>query len=512
MRKLSSLKLTASLLSAFLLGGCALAPAAPHQVASVAMPAATKGVLSTYGERIAAELDAGRSAYWLLDDADFAFEARLSLVDHAEESLDIQYFIWEPDPTGRLLASRLVAAADRGVRVRLLLDDLTTAKRDWEYIALAEHPRIEVRSFNPWKLRSRLMRFAQFAINFDKLNHRMHHKTIVADGHFAMIGGRNVGDRYFGVYDEFVQNDLDVMTLGPMVEKLAESFDVYWNSPSSYPIGVIGKPGRRRVGLGELMARFEDEYMDGRDKLAMYPLEPTDWRAFLDELAERYRSARGELCYDAPDADEDSPRVVYERFLEFISSARERLIVSTAYLIPEPALLELFDELVARGVEVSVLTNSLATNNHLIAHTAYRRWRRRLLDTGIELYELREDAQSKRMYSLPPTDAGWLGLHTKAAVVDGRYSFIGSPNVDPRSMKINTEIGLFLESAELAAELTALLERDLAPRNSWRVTKDEEGWLYWTNDEEVVERQPAKGFKQRFMEFFINLLPLKKQA
>lgn len=512
MRELSLLPLAALPFWACLLSACALAPAATYQVDSVAMPPTEEGELSEYAGRIVAELGSGESAYWLLDGAELALEARLAIIDHAERSLDLQYFIWEPSISGRLLANRLIAAADRGVRVRLLLDDLTMSERDWEFLALQEHPRIEVRTFNPWNGRSRVLRLLQFMTKFDHLNHRMHIKTIVADGHFGMLGGRNVGDRYFGLYDVFVQNDLDVMTVGPMVDELVGVFDEFWNSGLSYPIEAIARPGRRRVTLTELRTQFEDEYVAGRDKLSMYPLQPAEWHAFLAGLAADYAPAVGDLSYDAPEANENGPRVVYDRFLEFVASARERVIISTAYLIPEPGLVELLEDLVARGVDVTVLTNSLETNNHMIAHTGYRRWRRRILDAGVNLYELRADARSKSFYSLPPTEAGFLGLHTKAAVVDDRSSFIGSPNVDPRSMLLNAEIGVFLESPELTAELARLLERDLAPSNSWRVTMDEQGWLYWSNDEEVVERQPAKGFKQRFIEFFINLLPIKSQA
>lgn len=476
------------------------------------MPATETGDLYAYAGRITSGLEPGQSAYWLVDGAKLALQARLALIDHAERSLDIQYFIWEPGISGRLLVDRLIAAADRGVRIRLLLDDLTMSKRDWEYLALQQHPRIEVRSFNPWNGRSRVLRVVQFVTKFDHLNHRMHLKTIVADGHFGMLGGRNVGDRYFGLYDVFVQNDLDVMTVGPMVDELGATFDDYWNSELSYPIEALARPRHRRVTLDELEAQFEQEYLEGSDKLEMYPLEPARWDDFFAGLESSYARATGALVYDAPLANEHSPRVVYERFVALLESARERVIISTAYLIPEPSLVDLFGELVERGVEVTVLTNSLETNNHMIAHTSYRRWRRPLLEAGVDLYELRADASSKSFYSLPPTDAGYLGLHTKAVVVDDRYSFIGSPNVDPRSMLINAEVGVFLESPDLTSKLTTLLERDLAPSNSWRVTMDEEGWLYWTNDEEVAVNQPAKGFKQRFMEFFINMLPIKDQA
>lgn len=478
-----------------------------YQVESVVLPATQDGVLHGYAQRISADLDEGASAYWLIDEAQLALDARLALFDEAQRSLDIQYFIWEDGISSRLLTHRLIAAADRGVRVRLLLDDLTMAMRDWEFVALDEHELIEVRTFNPWKRRSRLQRAFEFGARHDDLNHRMHVKTIVADGNFGMIGGRNVGDRYFGVYDAFVQNDLDVMTVGPMVSELAESFDLYWNSAQSYPITAVIRHARRYQPLSDFTLLLEREFLAGRDKLTTYPLQRADWRWFLDGLSRRYVSATGELSYDLPSLDNAERRRLYTDFKELLTTAQKRVVISTAYFIPDARLMTLLSSLLDRGVDVIVLTNSLATNNHLIAHAGYRQWRKRLLEIGVELYEMRADATSVAAYSLPPTRAGYLGLHTKATVVDDRWSFIGSPNVDPRSMLHNTEIGFFLDSAELNKRLAELLERDLQPENSWQVTLDENGREKWTNSDETVDRQPAMGFKQRFIEFLINLVP-----
>jgi putative cardiolipin synthase len=163
-------------------------------------------------------------------------------------------------------------------------------------------------------------------------------------------------------------------------------------------------------------------------------------------------------------------------------------------------------------VRVVVLTNSLSTNNHVVAHTGYRRWRREVLASGVELYELRADAEALSLYVTQPANAGQLGLHTKAVVVDGERAFVGSPNVDPRSMVLNTEIGVVGDGPVFAARVAALFERDIAPANAWRVTMDDEGWLRWTNGDEVVRRQPAQGFRQRMVEFLLNLLPIKDQA
>ena len=187
-------------------------------------------------------------------------------------------------------------------------------------------------------------------------------------------------------------------------------------------------------------------------------------------------------------------------------------MISSPYFIPDAEFRALLRELTGRGVRVVVVTNSLATNNHVVAHTGYRRWRREVLAAGVELYELRADAEALSLYVTPPATAGWLGLHTKAVVIDGKRAFVGSPNVDPRSMVLNTEIGIVSEGEAFARSVAALVERDISPANAWRVTMDEDGWLKWSSGDETLRRQPAQDFFQRLMEFLLNLMPLKKQA
>jgi putative cardiolipin synthase len=247
-------------------------------------------------------------------------------------------------------------------------------------------------------------------------------------------------------------------------------------------------------------------------KLEAFAPEPTNWSRYLGELATTFVPARSSVMWESPDIlDESRPRL-YEDFKELVASAQSEVLISSPYFIPDEAFRMLLRDLVARGVRVVVLTNSLATNNHVVAHTGYRRWRREVLAGGIELYELRPDAEALSLYVTPPARAERLGLHTKAVVVDGQRVFVGSPNVDPRSMVLNTEIGVVGDGREFAARVAALIERDIAPANAWRVTMDEEGWLTWTSGDEVVRRQPALGFKQRTIEFLLNLLPIKDQA
>jgi len=493
------------------LGACALAPPDTAQISSYALPKAEQGPLQRYGDRIESQLAASESAYWLLDRADLALSARLALIDQAQSTLDIQYFIWEPDPSGRILMRRLIYAADRGIRIRLLLDDLTLNRKDAEYVALDSHPGIEVRTFNPWKRRSQVGRVFEWVFRAGRLNHRMHIKTIVADNRFSIVGGRNIGDRYFGVYEEFVQNDLDIMAAGPIVSDVSDSFDAFWNSSQAYPVTTVSS-GRETLQLDEFTRVIEATYSDQQDKFEAFPLQPAQWRDYFESLSVTYSPGVGVLEYDSPSIEDELPDQLYGPFRDFVSVAREELLIATAYFIPDQDFIDLLADLVDRGVRVVVLTNSLGTNNHAVAHSAYKRWRKRAVEVGVELYELRTDAQTTSYYTVPPTSTGRVGFHSKAVAVDGRWSFVGTPNLDPRSMLLNTEIGFFIDSEELTGRVKALLERDIAPQNAWRVTLDADGRLQWTGNPKTLKRQPARGFTQRMLEFFVNLLPLKKQA
>jgi putative cardiolipin synthase len=498
--------------AALQVGGCALAPAGDQLRPGRVLPKADSGVLRDYAARVEAELASDESAFWLLDRADFSLATRLALVDRAVSSLDIQYFIWEKDPSSRLLARRVLHAAERGVRVRMLLDDLTLAGHESEFAGLGMHPNVEVRTFNPFSNRTVAGRVVEFVFRFGKLNHRMHNKAVLADGHFAIIGGRNIGDRYFGVYDRFVQNDLDIMAVGPIVADVATSFDVYWNSGAAYPLDVVAPRRSVKGSLDGVTEIMEAAYLGASERLQAYPFEPGEWVDHFEALTDSFAAGAGRFEYDLPIVRGNRPNEFYDAFKEFVGRAREKVIISSPYFIPDDEFADQLAELSARGVHVVVLTNSLASNNHIIAHVAYKRWRKWLLRAGVELYESRADSGAIDYYTSPPARPGFLGLHTKAAVVDGRWSFVGSPNVDPRSMVHNTENGFFIDSPELATRVTELIERDIAPVNAWRVTLSDNGSLEWASASGTVKRQPSSGFAQRIIEFFINFMPIKNQA
>lgn len=502
-----------SLVLGVAVAGCSTLPPRAAVVAEQALPVARYGSLADFAGRIEAMLAPGESAYWLLDRNQLALTARLALADEAASSLDVQYFIWQSDASGHLMADRILRAADRGVKVRVLMDDFGVAGNGGDVLKLDAHPLIEVRLFNPWTVRgSRFGTAAEWVTRPAMLNRRMHNKTFIADGRFAMLGGRNIGNRYFGIYEPFVQNDLDVMVAGPLAREVSATFDDYWNSEYSFPVALFANDERPRQPIEATREELERSVASSAEVLRSFTIAPTDWSEYLEELVATFAAAPGKVLWESPEIlDYDRPRL-YTKFKGVLASARSEVLISAPYFIPDADFRELLRSLVARGVRVVVVTNSLATNNHVVAHTGYRRWRREVLAAGVELYELRADAAARSYYETPPVQSAQLGLHTKAFVVDHERAFVGSPNVDPRSMELNTEIGVVGEGTEFARRVAALIERDIAPENAWRVTMDDQGWLQWSAGDRVLRRQPAKGFIQRAIEFLLNILPLKNQA
>lgn len=493
-----------------MLGGCALAR--PEVEPTYARAPATSGTLERIDRRIDGELEPGASAVRLLERNDAAYTARLALVEQAADTLDVQYFIWRNDATAHYLARGVVDAAERGVRVRVLLDDLALDSHDADYAALDTHPLIEVRTFNPWRSRTKPGRFIEFLLRMETLNHRMHNKAVIADNRFAITGGRNVGDHYFGLDTEFVQNDLDVLLAGPAVRAISDHFDLYWNSEQTYPVEAVLKRRHRERGFDEVVADIEETYMSGRELLVQFMPAAGRRVEFLESFADSFAQGPVDVYFDQPRVDIEPPTQLYEDFKRLIARAESEVLISSPYFVPDQEFLDLLTRLEESGVRVVVLTNSLGANNHITAHSAYKRWRRKLLRADIELYEARRDAASLAYYVTPPVETDRLGLHSKVVVVDGRLGFIGSPNVDPRSMILNTEMGVVVDDAGIGASLRELFARDIAPKNAWRVELRDDNFLVWTNDEESIMHQPARGFLQRFAEFFVNLLPIKSQT
>ncbi len=415
----------------------------------------------------------GQSGFRPLRSGVDALLARIVLADAAQRSLDVQYYIWHDDLSGRLFANALLRAADRGVRVRVLLDDVGAKANDEILLSIDSHPNIEIRLFNP--VASRSFRGLGMLTDFSRVNRRMHNKAFVADNQAAILGGRNIGDEYFEASSEVAFGDLDVLTVGPVVGEVSHAFDQFWNAPSSYPIAdLLG----RSAGNENLSAL--------RVELAAY-IEANRDSPYVTQagsrLAEEAKSGRygfywgkGTLLYDdpakisrAPDATEGH---LLSQFGGIGKQTRQELLIVSPYFIPGEAGVAWLRGLVARGVRVTVLTNSLAATDVGAVHSGYQRYRESLLEGGVVLYELKPGAvqPAKAEKKTSGYGSSRASLHAKSFVFDRRAVFIGSLNLDPRSVQLNTEIGVVCESAPLAEEIAGTLERNL-DTIAWRLER-----------------------------------------
>jgi putative cardiolipin synthase len=504
------------LLAILVLAGCTTLPRGmPHKRQSVALEPCSRCPLGEVTETIRDHQGPHLSGYKVLDGSAEALDWRLALVDHARETLDAQYFIWNADASGLLLLDRMLKAADRGVRVRLLIDDLAGAGGDRGLAALDSHSRIEVRIFNPWTVRSGpgalLARGFEFLLHMKQLNHRMHNKLLVADNQLGIVGGRNIGDEYFGLDHKFNFRDLDLLTAGPIVAEITDTFDLYWNSDWVYPAAGLAT-NLPDHALPLLRQRISQGLEQAVARLASFAVERQDWTEQLQSLTDEMSYGKGRVVYDHLPADEERMRPVQvaESFRD-LDPVTDEVHVVSAYFIPNENFLGWLSEATASGVRVKILTNSLASNDESVTNSGYKKYRRPVLERGGELFEMRRDPELRHLYETPPVTGQFLGLHTKAIAFDGERVFVGSLNLDPRSIYLNTEMGLIIEDPLLGRNLVELFEEALTPENAWRVFLDSEGGLRWESDLGVVRKQPARSGWQRVLDGIYSLLPLENQ-
>jgi len=467
-----------------------------------ARPPAEEGLLWELAQGVMREHGADASGFRLLDASYNALAARLALLDTAVSSIDIQTYLWYPDLSGKLVLEHAMLAAKRGVHVRLIVDDLLTIGQDQILSELDRWPNVEVRLFNPWRDRSLLARGGQFIAEMERMNTRMHDKLLIADGNAAVIGGRNIGDHYFGLSHDYNFHDLDVLGFGHVAVQAGEMFDHFWNSEwvvSADNLNV--EPDPEYVERGWTKLRQEV-----REAPELQSFGARDWRAAARDLADNLHVGASRIIYDQIAGDAVAQNMAAGLF-GFLNLANEELLITNAYIIPGQSAIDFLRGLRERGVTVRILTNSLASHDVPAVNSHYRGWRDDLIDAGAELFELRADAAIKSLVDVPPVAGGFVGLHTKAVVIDRQYVFIGSMNFDPRSAAINTEAGVVVHSAGLAEELAAVMERDMAPENAWQVLLDEKGKPYWVNSDETVDRQPARSGSQRIMDKIFKVVP-----
>jgi putative cardiolipin synthase len=428
-----------------------------------------------------------------MNNGQMALDWRLRALQAATRSIDLQTFIWESDAAGRALVRETLAAADRGVKVRVILDDSFLAHADPVLRSLSEHPMIAMREVTN-------------LANFSTINHRMHNKLLVIDGWVSIVGGRNQADEYYGYRKAHNFRDLEVIVQGPLVMRLASLFDLYWNDPWTIPIEHLVDAS------DELSPEELTDWLAGKDGVVKIPVAATteQWQALFDSGY----AGTARLIVDTP-ADQspavDFPIQLADAYVKRIDSTQSDLLLISAYFIPTKELTAAIERATNRGVKVRILTNSLGSNNHVTAHAAYAEHRPALLNAGAELYELRADASSRALYVFDAVEENVLGLHAKIALFDECCLMVGSANLDPRSLRLNTEIGALVDSPGLNAHVRELFAVDLLPENAWRVRLNTEGNIVWEGPEGDVHDAPPASFFMRAESWFFGLLPIEGQ-
>jgi putative cardiolipin synthase len=478
-----------------------------------AMPAGPNGAFAGLESEIRTAHGPEASGFELIDSNEDGLRWRLALIDSARQSIDLQYYLWYGDAAGRLLVKRLLDAADRGVKVRVLVDDLNTAIQTATSVSLRDkvaawmdkHPNVQVRVFNPWKKRDLVARVSESIYEMKRVNQRMHNKALIVDNQAAILGGRNLGDEYMGLHSEFNFHDLDVLGIGPVARQTSTIFDTFWNSEWAIPVWALKipiTPTEQAEGREKLL-----KYITNVKSLDRFPLPPQSWSAEFAALPGRWHIGTSKVYSDLP-TNGTIHQLMIEKTLELIASPQRELLIVNAYIIPTERGMKTLRTLKDRGVSTRILTNSLASQDVPAVNSHYKAWRKPILEAGAELYEMRHDAAIQSLVSdTLPTHAKFMGLHSKGMVIDRGEVFIGSMNLDPRSALINTEMGVVIKSPGLAEALTKLIERDMQPANSWRVELNGDGELRWVNDKETVTRQPARNWWQRVEDVFFQVFP-----
>ncbi|MBP6582875.1 MAG: phospholipase D family protein [Chromatiaceae bacterium] len=521
-------RFTSTLALALVLTGCASLKSVDqaNRIESLAIADPETTPLGKQIRRLVKTQPAGQSGFLLLDKGEEALLWRGMLADQASRTIDAQYFIWYQDNVGRIAAERLLRAAERGVRVRVIVDEISL-DADPRFLAfLNDHPQVEIRLYNPvgalgLGTLGKLARIIGSVGDFPRLNRRMHNKTFIVDGSVAILGGRNVADEYYDLDREFNFRDLDVLALGPVVPKVSSSFDEYWNHPWVVPLeAVVQIP---------ITPEEREAYYRGLHQHASQPGNfPPRFDAGLAATTTRFKSLRAadlhwgqaRIISDRPGKNPELDR--YDAFgesgrqlTELALGAQRELLAATPYLIMLPGTYSLLEDLRERDVRVAILTNSMAANDAIWVHSRYAFQRRRLLGMGIELFEYRGDAEDQPLlidrYARMP-DKVPLVLHAKTLVIDRQVVYIGSFNMDPRSTHLNTEIGLIIESPPLAQAVAALIERDMAPHNSWRLELTAEGRIEWVTRREGkpvrAEAEPDIGVGEALKFLLLAILPI----
>ena len=500
MHKCRTLRLV---LFAVALSGCASAPFDYPRESSYAIDPETESALRTHSVAWSEEYGDLNGVYPLILGND-ALGARLQLLEQSEHSIDAQYFLMKGDAAGRVFSAALLEAADRGVRIRFLLDDVFTTIEDEELLLIDAHPNIDVRLYNPISRRG--FHALNFAGHFKRANRRMHNKSFIADNQVAILGGRNIADEYFELDSSGEFMDFDALLIGPAVHDVSIQFDSFWNHGRSLPIEAL-KHKFTEQELADARAAITEAELEDEYRIYEHAVNSRLLTQFRNSEIDLYPSIVQVMTDDPDKVDvpisKDQWKLIRE-LDEHLQNASSTILVLTPYLVPGKDGVEYWRRHVERGVRVIILTNSLASNNHVAVHSAYSGYRKDLLRAGVELLELRANAVEN------PEQGESVTLHTKAMLIDYQKLFVGSLNLDPRSIEINTEMGAIIHSDPLAQHMTnGVLEwLDTA---AWRVELDDRGKLTWTstiNGVEVVQTsEPLASRWLRFKAWFLKIVP-----
>ena len=458
----------------------------------------------------------GQSGFFQIEDGIDALAARLALAQRAELTIDTQYYLIKSDLTSHAFIDALLNAADRGVRVRLLVDDIFTKGYDAGMAALDSHPNFEIRIFNPFS-RGAAGRAWSSASDFGRINRRMHTKSFTVDNQVTIVGGRNIADEYFGAREDAKFDDVDVLGIGPVAQDVSRMFDSFWNHETALPVPAFANmPDDPAAELELLRAKLQawresvidSEYMDA---VAQRTLE------ILDTASFSFAWAPYALVYDSPDKgiQEKAGEIdsITTPIKESLQSAENEIIILSPYFVPRKTGVETISELAGRGVDIVILTNSLATNNHVSVHGGYMSSRKPLLENGVKIFEARPDADVLGS-EVSAADDATATLHTKAFLVDRKEVFIGSFNFDPRSANLNTESGVLIRSPEIAEWFSRRISETLAS-HTYELFLNDSGDLRWRayedGQEVIYKKEPQTTWGRRFNAGFMRLMPISGQ-
>ena len=476
------------------------------------------------GQYVSAKGEAfpGQSGFHLLGNGLDAFTARAVLAGSAERSIDTQYYLYHHDLVGQLFSYHLIKAADRGVRVRLLVDDMDMGGRDRGAVAMDSHPNIEVRFFNPFS--RNVGRTSQFVTRMGSVTRRMHNKSFTVDNQITILGGRNIGNEYFDADPDLAFADLDVIGMGPVAQDVSSVFDRYWNSDLAYPVSVLYKGEPLTPEEIDTLRTELNQFVDAQEASAyLQALEHSKLANDLRNHQVDFKWGNAQVVYDQPEklvhSFEDTEFHLSPMLKPYWESIEKELIIFSPYFVPGKAGAAFLTQLAQKGVRVKILTNSLASNDVGLVHAGYKKYRKKLLRSGVELYELdkaltREQRKDKK----GPGGSSTASLHAKSFVFDRKQVFVGSLNLDPRALKHNTEIGVIFNVPGIAEDMAEAFDEHIeryAFKLELKTDQNGSETLLWHGIKDgkpvVYTHEPYVGFWRRFGIGFMSMWPIESQ-